>query len=220
MRFRTNKIRNYNEDDLRMKKKTTESGIRFFHDKIAESRCSRNSDCTLLSLKPTKSKYEIAIVACGCFWNPQTRFQKMKGVKRVIAGYTGGTSTSPSRKTLHDHTRALFIEYNPKKVSYLQLLAMWLDNDYPWELEESSANRSALFITTLEQQKEAIQFLHDLLQVQPDGYLYVALERATSFYQAEEYQQNYLVKQVESAREQLRLFANNQAPSGLFAITE
>ena len=33
--------------------------------------------CTLLSLKPKKRKNEIAVVACGCFWNPQARFQKV-----------------------------------------------------------------------------------------------------------------------------------------------
>jgi peptide methionine sulfoxide reductase MsrA len=97
---------------------------------------------------------------------------------------------------------------------------MWLDNDYPWELEKSLANRSALFVTTLEQQNEAIPFLKNLLHTLPDGYLYVAVERATSFYQAEDYQQNYLAKQVESAREQLLLFANHQAPTGLYAIAK
>lgn len=55
---------------------------------------STNEYCPPLSLKPTKQKYEIAIIAMGNFWNPQRRITKMNeqpkynnGIKRVIAGY-------------------------------------------------------------------------------------------------------------------------------------
>ena len=50
--------------------------------------------------------------------------------------------------------------------------------------------------------------------------LYVDLEYATTFYQAEEYHQNYVTKQIEAAKRQRFLWLNNQVPSGLYPIIE
>ena len=57
--------------------------------------------CAPLSLKPSKKKYEIAIIACGCFWNPQRRISRLTkeynyGIKRVIVGYVGGQYQTPT----------------------------------------------------------------------------------------------------------------------------
>ena len=177
-------------------------------------------ECPIIPLEPTKSRYEIAVVACGCFWSPQRRFQKMNGVKRVIAGYTGGLSPEPSANYMKDHTQALLIEYNPRKVSYQDILEMWLDNDYPWEPEEDLAYRSALFVMNQDQQTKAMEFLSRLHRSRPNCHLYVDIEPAGRFYRAEETQQDYLKKQIQAAREQFLLWANDSASSGLHSITE
>lgn len=177
-----------------------------------------SSKCPPLPLTPSKSKYQIALVACGCFWNPQQQFQKMNGVKRVMVGYTGGRRLSPTSRNLQDHTQALFIEYNPKRVSYLQLLQMWNDNDYPWE-PETLANRSALFCTNGKQHELAQEFVYQLTQSRPNAQLFVSVEAATTFYQAEEYQQNYTIKQNKLAKEHMIRWANSEIPSGLFQLS-
>jgi peptide methionine sulfoxide reductase MsrA len=143
----------------------------------------------------------------------------MEGVKRVVVGYTGGQQISPTFRHLQDHTQALWIEYNPKKVSYKQLLAMWKDNDYPWE-PETLANRSALFVTNETQRQEAYQFVTALAQSRPNCCIYVDIEDATTFYKAEEEQQDFVAKQAKLAREQYLLWANDAAPSGLYMIAE
>ena len=176
--------------------------------------------CPLLPLEPTKRRYEIAVVACGCFWSPQRRFQKMKGVKRVIVGYTGGKHPNPSADQMMDHTQALFIEYSRRTTSYRQILEMWLDNDYPWEPEEELQYRSALFVMNQDQHAQAVEFLSELVMSRPNCHLYVDVERATEFYQAEETQQDYMKKQVQAAKEQFLLWANDSASSGLHSITE
>ena len=179
-----------------------------------------DQECPIIPLEPTKSRNEIAVVACGCFWSPQRRFQKMNGVKRVIAGYTGGQSPEPSADYMKDHTQALFIEYNPRKVSYRDILKMWLDNDYPYEPEEDLAYRSALFVLNQDQHAKAVEFLTVLHMSRPNCQLYVDIEPAGTFYRAEEAQQDYLKKQVLAAREQFLLWANDSASSGLHSITE
>ena len=176
--------------------------------------------CPPLHLVPSKKKYEIAIVACGEFWNPQRRFQRVDGVKRVVVGYTGGGYETPSAGNLQDQTNALFIEYNPKKVSYLDILQMWCDNDTPFDVSETINDRSALFVTDTIQRQQAIGFLSMLAKSRPNEYIHVDIEPATTFYQAEEYQQDYMIKQARACKEQFIKWANDEAPTGLCAILE
>jgi peptide-methionine (S)-S-oxide reductase len=116
----------------------------------------------------------------------------MRGVERVIVGYTGGKQPNPTYQTMQDHTEALFIEFNPKKVSYWEILEMWQDNNWPWKRDRRQY-RSAIFWTSLAQQDQGLSFLERLRETYPKrGRLYVDVELATKFYQAEEYHQNYL----------------------------
>lgn len=143
------------------------------------------------------------------------------GVSRVIVGYTGGKHPNPTSRDLQDHTQALFIEYNPKKITYLQILSAWRDNDYPWEEPETNDCRSVIFFTNREKQESiTLQFLARLARTRPTSTLHVDIEDATTFYQAEEYQQNYLSKQHDAAEEQWRAWKKNKARSGLFPIPE
>ena len=207
----------------------------YHHHQHSSSSSSYCCPCPLLPLVPSKKnmkKYEIAVVACGSFWNPQRRFERMDGVKRVVVGYTGGKHRYPNFQNKQDHTQALFIEYNPKKVSYTQILEMWNQNDDPWtspyEEEGNEGNfdqmtlscRSALFVLNEYQQSKALEFVLQLSQTRPHSKLFVDIEQAQDFYQAEEYQQQYVAKQCKAAREQFLKWANDEAPTGLFPILE
>ena len=194
--------------------------------------------CPRIPIIPSKRHYEIIIVACGCFFNPQIRFKQMEGVKRCIAGYTGGLSTDEtvSRNNLHDHSLALFIEYNPKKVSLQEILEMWKDNDDPWNEDEAEKweERSAIFTTNYKQHEECKTFIKKLAKTRPYDHLHVHVERVGTngrnnadssttppfFYKAEEYLQDYLIKQSHAARRQIEAYRNGDVESGLFAIIE
>jgi peptide methionine sulfoxide reductase MsrA len=149
-----------------------------------------------------------------------TLSSQMHGVKRVVAGYTGGQGNYPTYKNICDHLEALFIEYNPKKVSFKQILQMWRDNDYPWEPESACRHRSAIFPTTQNQIKESVKFVVGLSQTRPNCPLYIDIQPFQRFYQAEDCQQDYVKKQVIAATQQLLAFANNEVPTGLFTIPE
>ena len=201
---------------------------------VASSSSSQgiNPQCPPISMKPTKSKYEIAIFACGEFWVPQRRFAKMgSGIKRVIAGYTGGDDNDISNSFVSfqdtkDHTMALMIEYNPKKISYKQLLEMWHDNDYPWEDKDDElddvATQSAIYPTSIQQEQQAKEYIKQLEIARGGGATaYVTMDsHITKFYQAELYQQNYISKQIIAAKEQFLLWANDEAHTSLYTIYE
>ena len=196
-----------------------------------------------------RRKHQIAMFACGEFWNPQRRFQKLVGVKRVVVGYAGGRYESPTFHNMKDHTQTLYIEYDPSTISYTELLHMWYDNDDPWQIEESSQLRSVIFVTNQEQYEEADNFLNSLRlgnngnggigsngdftnankrNMRSSDYhygrfrrtLYVSLEVATTFYPAEEFQQDYLLKQLDAAKRQVQLYEQHAVPSGLYTILE
>ena len=151
-------------------------------------------DCPPISMKPTirPRKYEVAIVACGCFLNPQYRFTKLIGVKRVVAGYIGGgggstsssstcstcpatTTTSTNTNTKKDDnggfptyddpkdfTQALLIEYNPQKVSYHEILEEWCKNDTPYDIDDTKFEQSGIFVQNEQQKRIAYEFLNEL----------------------------------------------------------
>lgn len=117
----------------------------------------------------------------------------MKGVVRVLVGYTGGTDPNPTYHKIKDHTEALLIEFDPKEISYWQILEMWHDNDYPWK-REPRQYRSAIFWTSLTQQDQALQFVEHLARSNPKKRLYSDVEFVSKFFRAETYHQNYHAK--------------------------
>ena len=192
---------------------------------VDDIECTReyHPECPPLKLETSRTKYRIAIFSCGCFVSPQRRFLKMDGVKRVVAGYTGGDYSAPSIDDTEDHKHAIFVEYNPQKVSYKELLEMWRNNDDPYVYEPTVAYQSGIFTLNERQEQEALEFLRTL---QEEDYrrtkLFVTVEPATSytFYQAEERYQNYLGKQIISARERYIAWANDQIPSCMYPLIE
>jgi peptide methionine sulfoxide reductase MsrA len=165
----------------------------------------------------------------------------------VIAGYSGGLHRYPTWHDMHDHSQALLVEYDPKVISYHQVLQLWRDNDDPWEPEPNVHFQSAIFCTSESQYQKTLDFLHFLgCKERPNDMstatvplasavvgagnnsraetrvlLQVRVERAfCTFYQAEEYQQHYLTKQFQAAKRQWLLWANQESVTGLYSILE
>ena len=78
-----------------------------------------------------------ATFAAGCFWHVEEAFRQVKGVIEVASGYTGGHMKNPSYKDVctdeTGHAEAVEIEFNPKQVSYEELL------DRFWELHDPTS---------------------------------------------------------------------------------
>jgi peptide-methionine (S)-S-oxide reductase len=145
-----------------------------------------------------------ATFAAGCFWGVEATFRQLPGVTSTRVGYTGGRLPSPSYKDVctdqTGHAEAVEIEYDPAKLSYEQLLQVFWENHDPTQLNRQGPDwgtqyRSAIFFHAPEQEaaakasKEALEksgrFPKKIVtQIVP----------ATTFYQAEDYHQQYLEK--------------------------
>ncbi len=142
-----------------------------------------------------------AIFAGGCFWCTEAVFQKLRGVKSVVPGYTGGQVDDPTYEQVSSgqsgHAEVIKFEYNPAVISYADLLSVFFATHDPTTLNRQGADvgtqyRSAIFYADEEQKKEAADFISKLTEEKtfPDS-IVTTLEPLTKFYEAEDYHKNY-----------------------------
>eukprot|EP00547_Thalassionema_nitzschioides_P003779 CAMPEP_0194221132 /NCGR_PEP_ID=MMETSP0156-20130528/29949_1 /TAXON_ID=33649 /ORGANISM="Thalassionema nitzschioides, Strain L26-B" /LENGTH=196 /DNA_ID=CAMNT_0038951435 /DNA_START=23 /DNA_END=613 /DNA_ORIENTATION=+ len=163
--------------------------MRFFNRQEKDS-------CPKLEISPESSAHnEIAIFALGDFGGPQPRFQNLKGVARVVVGYSGGTTENPTYKRIKDHTEALLVEFDPAVVPYKELVHFWTTLHRPINKYTPQQYRSAVWYVTKEQQQIATSVVNDW-NARNGNALSTSVERAKSFYCAEEYHQDYMRKQM------------------------
>jgi peptide-methionine (S)-S-oxide reductase len=147
---------------------------------------------------------DIAIFAGGCFWCMEPPFDNIEGVLSTTSGYTDGQLENPSYKQVSrgatGHTEALKVEYDSSIVSYEQLLeAFWVNIDPVAEnrqfCDAGSQYRSGIYYRN-DQQKAAALASLDRLKASGRFEQAIATEikPATTFYPAEEYHQDYYIK--------------------------
>jgi peptide methionine sulfoxide reductase msrA/msrB len=146
-------------------------------------------------------KIEKAIFAGGCFWGMEYQFSKIDGVNSVVSGYIGGTKENPTYNEVCNantgHAEAVEIIYNPSKVSYEKLAKLFFEIHDPTQLNYQGPDigtqyRSEIFYLN-QSQKEIAQKL--IMILQEKGYdVVTGLTKATTFYKAEEYHQDYYDK--------------------------
>jgi peptide-methionine (S)-S-oxide reductase len=147
---------------------------------------------------------ETAVLAGGCFWGLQGMFEHVKGVRRVVAGYAGG-----SRETAHyelvgrentGHAESVEITFDPHQVSYGELLRLFFAVAHdPTELnyqgpDHGSSYRSEIFYATATQRRIAEAYVAQLTQAKVfDGPITTKIEAEKGFYPAEDYHQDFLI---------------------------
>jgi peptide methionine sulfoxide reductase msrA/msrB len=148
---------------------------------------------------------ETAVLAGGCFWGMEDIIRKIPGVLETEAGYTGGGSAHPTYEDVHTgatgHAEAVRIVFDPKKLSYADLLEKWFFKMHDPTTRNRQGNdlgtqyRSAIFVTSPEQRKvaEAVK-----ARVDKSGKwkkpIVTEIVEAGPFTRAEEYHQKYLEK--------------------------
>ena len=146
----------------------------------------------------------LATFAAGCFWGVEDSFRKVKGVRDVTAGYTGGTAPAPTYEMVCSngtgHAEAVRVEYDPSVVSYSQLLdAFWNMHD-PTQLDRQgpdigSQYRSVVFYHDSEQRRLAEESRQKLeTSGRHRRSVVTRIEPAGDFWPAEEYHQRYFEK--------------------------
>lgn len=144
---------------------------------------------------------QTATLAGGCFWCLEAVYEQMKGVIKVVSGYTGGRSVSPTYAEVCSgatgHAEAVQITFDPAVVSYQQLLQVFFTIHNPTTLNRQGADvgtqyRSAIYYHNDEQKDAAEAFIDRLRQqrVWPDE-IVTEVTAVEIFYPAEDYHQHY-----------------------------
>ncbi|MGB0719116.1 MAG: peptide-methionine (S)-S-oxide reductase MsrA [Bdellovibrionales bacterium] len=157
----------------------------------------------LMTDKP--SGYPVAVFAGGCFWCTESEFRGLDGVLYTRAGYTGGHLDNPKYEDTHGsksgHAEAIEVTYDPDKVTYRQLVAFFLKEAHdPTQLNRQGPDvgtqyRSAIFYAD-EAEKEIAQDVIAEVNAAKiwDKPIVTTLEPAATFWQAEDYHQQYFEK--------------------------
>lgn len=145
-----------------------------------------------------------ATLAGGCFWCTEAVFQRLKGVEKVVSGYTGGTVENPTSGQVYSgktgHAEAIQITFNPQVISYEKLLEVFWKLHDPTSLNKQMYDvgteyRSVIFYHDDEQKKIAEQSKETL---EKSGYyqnkIVTEIVPFTNFYPAESYNQDYYNK--------------------------
>jgi peptide-methionine (S)-S-oxide reductase len=171
--------------------------------------CAQNSNNNMSELKSTlTSKTDVSTVATdtaifgnGCFWCTEAIFQQLEGVITVESGYSGGTVPNPSYEAVctgeTGHAESLRIVYDPKKISYDELLEVFWQTHDPTTLNRQGNDigtqyRSVIFYHNNEQKQKAEKYKGELDKsgAFPNP-IVTEIVPEQPFYKAEDYHQNY-----------------------------
>lgn len=144
---------------------------------------------------------ETATFGAGCFWCVEAIFQRIKGVEDVKSGYMGGKIKNPTYREvcsgLTGHAEVIQLKYNPKVISYKELLEVFFQTHDPTTLNRQGADvgtqyRSVIFYHNETQKELAEQIKKELNNNNVfDKPVVTEISAATEFYVAEDYHQNY-----------------------------
>ena len=148
---------------------------------------------------------QTAVLAGGCFWGVQGVFEHLTGVRRVVAGYSGGPKHTADYESVSTgrtgHAESVQITFDPAQVSYGQILQVFFSVAHdPTELNRQGPDRGT-------QYRSAIFFADEMQRRIAQGYIaqldragaypapiVTSVEPLTGFYQAESYHQDYLLR--------------------------
>ena len=146
--------------------------------------------------------FKKAYFAGGCFWCMEESFDKVDGVIKSISGYSGGKMKNPTYQDViykdTGHVEAIEITYDPKKISYEKLLAIFWKNIDPFDkygqfCDKGKSYRSVVFFQN-KKQKKIIKKSFTEIEKNFKDKIVTLVWKFEKFYPAEEYHQNYYQK--------------------------
>lgn len=146
---------------------------------------------------------EIATFAGGCFWCMVKPFDQYDGIEKVVSGYTGGHVENPTYEQVCSettgHYEAVQITFDPAKFSYESIVEIFFQNIDPFDaggqfFDRGQSYQTAIFFHSEEQKEIAEQVIKRLENDVFAKKVAVKLLPASTFYQAEDYHQDYYKK--------------------------
>jgi peptide-methionine (S)-S-oxide reductase len=151
---------------------------------------------------------ETATFGAGCFWGVEAAFRQVNGVVETSVGYMGGHFENPSYldvlSRITGHAEVCQVKYDPLVVSYEALLDIFWSIHDPTSLNRQGADRgeqyrSVIFFHTSEQEQVCRQSKEQLEQSgKYDKAIVTSVQRASTYWLAEEYHQQYFEKKGRS----------------------
>ena len=168
------------------------------------------SDVHLVTGQPLKPPFaehlDMAIFAMGCFWGAERRFWEQEGVVSTVVGYAGGVTPNPTYEEtctgLTGHTEVVMVIFDPAITTFDRLLSVFWEAHDPTQgmrqgNDQGSQYRSAIYATSDEQlthiELSAID-VQEKLTALGLGAITTEMMPAPEFYYAEDYHQQYLIK--------------------------
>ena len=155
---------------------------------------------------PFPAGIEVAYFALGCFWGAERLFWRLDGVYSTAVGYMNGTTPNPTYEEvcsgMTGHAEAVLVAYDPAKVTYAELLAVFFEEHDPTQgmrqgNDVGTQYRSGIYFAD-EAQRQTAEMARDAyeadLRAAGLGPVTTEVEPAGTFYYAEEYHQQYLHK--------------------------
>jgi len=145
---------------------------------------------------------EIAILACGCFWGPEIKFSKIKGITKTEVGYCGGISNNTTYKEVcsgnTNHAEVVKLEFDPKIITYEKILDFFFEIHDPTTLNSQGPDfgtqyRSEIFYLNDEQKNIAEKVL-EKINKKFLGKVVTKVSLIKNYCKAEDYHQRYLEK--------------------------
>mgnify|MGYP001263777213 FL=1 len=145
---------------------------------------------------------EIAILALGCFWGPEKKFSEIKGVYKTEVGYCGGKNPKTTYEEVctgkTNHAEVVKLEYDPKIISYEQILKYFFKYHDPTTLNSQGPDfgtqyRSEIFFLNSTQKNIALKMI-DSENKRFNGNIVTKLSEIKNYCPAEEYHQKYIDK--------------------------
>ena len=152
--------------------------------------------------QPAPAQTAIATFAGGCFWCTEADFDKVKGVISTTSGYTGGHVANPTYEQVSagctGHAESVEVAYDPAKVSYEQLLTYYWHHVDPLVKNRQFCDvgtqyRTAIFVHNDEQRRLAEESKKKV-EAELKKPVYTEIVAAGPFYKAEEYHQDFYLK--------------------------
>lgn len=149
----------------------------------------------------TKPGKEVATIGGGCFWCTEAVFKELRGVDKVVSGYSGGHVNNPTYKQVctgtTGHAEVIQVTYDPQQITFKELLEVFFVVHDPTTLNQQGADigtqyRSAIFYHSPEQKTVAEEVIKQINAAKIwNGPIVTEITQFEKFYQAEDYHQNY-----------------------------
>lgn len=147
---------------------------------------------------------EVATLGGGCFWCVEAVYLELRGVQRVVSGYSGGTVDRPSYEQVctgrTGHAEVVQVTFDPRELAYRDLLRVFFSVHDPTTLNRQGNDvgtqyRSVIFHHTPEQKRIAEEVVAEVGSSGPwSGKIVTQVTPFTTFFPAEEYHQNYFAR--------------------------